>query len=64
MLTGSVCVADFFLPETRLKTLEEMDALFGAQVSTREREITHQVRADLGLGLKQDYKRSLGEESV
>ncbi|GAA5987746.1 hypothetical protein JCM10908_007196 [Rhodotorula pacifica] len=39
----------FFLPETRLKTLEEMDELFNAKSSSHEREITSAVRQELGL---------------
>lgn len=39
----------FTLPETRLKTLEEMDDIFKAESSNREREITAAVRQELGL---------------
>ncbi|POY75595.1 hypothetical protein BMF94_1217 [Rhodotorula taiwanensis] len=39
----------FTLPETRLKTLEEMDDIFKAESSIREREITAAVRQELGL---------------
>lgn len=39
----------FFLPETRLKTLEEMDELFNAKSTTHERDITSAVRQELGL---------------
>ena len=41
-----------------------MDALFGAQVSTREREITLEVRESLGHSLAGGSSRSLGEEKV
>lgn len=39
----------FFLPETRLKTLEEMDELFNAKSTSHERDITSAVRQELGL---------------
>lgn len=41
--------ADFFLPETRLKTLEEMDELFGAKTSAEEKALVARVHRELGL---------------
>lgn len=41
-----------------MKTLEEMDQLFGAQVSNHERDITARIRHELGLSLSQDYETS------
>lgn len=42
-------LADFFLPETRLKTLEEMDELFGAITSSEEKALVARVNRELGL---------------
>jgi len=39
----------FFLPETRMKTLEQMDALFGEITSNVDKDITSRIRHELGL---------------
>jgi hypothetical protein len=40
---------DFLMPETRLKTLEEMDELFGEITSESDKAVIARVRGDLGL---------------
>ena len=39
----------FLLPETKLKSLEEMDELFGATVSEEDQLVAARVKRDLGL---------------
>lgn len=39
----------FFVPETKNKTLEEMDIVFGSIVASQEREMFATVRNEVGL---------------
>jgi hypothetical protein len=39
----------FFLPETRYKTLEEMDEVFGDNSATVDRERMQEIMAEIGL---------------
>ncbi|KAL8292403.1 hypothetical protein RQP46_001015 [Phenoliferia psychrophenolica] len=49
----------FFLPETRMKTLEEMDELFGAKVSSHERDNMSRIRRELAASLSEEVEPSL-----
>lgn len=39
----------FFLPETRYKTLEEMDEVFGDNSATADRERMQEIMGEIGL---------------
>ncbi|KAJ8292870.1 Quinate permease [Rhodotorula toruloides] len=52
-----------FLPETRMKTLEEMDELFGMQRAQEYRDLERRIRAEVGLG-KVGYAKNESKEQM
>lgn len=52
-----------FLPETRMKTLEEMDELFGMQRAQEYRDLERRIRAEVGLG-KAGYAKNESKEQI
>jgi hypothetical protein len=45
----SIAFVYFFIPETRGKTLEEMDAAFGSHASTEDLEELENIQREVGL---------------
>jgi hypothetical protein len=45
----SIAFVYFFIPETRGKTLEEMDAAFGSHASTEDLEELEDIQREVGL---------------
>ncbi|BGP33647.1 hypothetical protein JCM10296v2_005451 [Rhodotorula toruloides] len=52
-----------FLPETRMKTLEEMNELFGMQRVQEYRDLERRIRAEVGLG-KAGYAKNESKEQM
>lgn len=49
---------DFFLPETRNRTLEEMDEVFNTKTSSAERDNMARIRRELSQSLAQEVDTS------
>jgi hypothetical protein len=45
----SIAFVYFFIPETRGKTLEEMDAAFGSHANTEDMEELESIQREVGL---------------